>query len=157
MNPRNKNFLIGLVVVVMAIVFMNIVSSNRQAPREIIYSEFLTQVRAGQVANVTIEGATITGELSDGTEFTAYAPKDNNLVPLLRAQNVHITVSPDQGTPWYLSILLHWGPFLLIIGIWIFLMRRMQGAGSRLFSLGKSRARRMDEKAKQATFNQSLC
>jgi cell division protease FtsH len=151
-NARNKNFLIGLVVVVMAIVFMNIISTNRTASREIIYSEFLNQVKAGQVASVTLEEGTIQGEMANGTLFMAHAPKDPGLIDLLRHHNVHITVNPDQGTPWYLSMLLHWGPFLLIIGIWIFLMRRMQGTGNRLFSLGKSRARRMDEKAKRATF-----
>ena len=151
-NARNKNFLIGLIVVVMAIVFMNILSGQRAAPKEIIYSEFLRKVQAGQVSSVTLEDGQVNGELSDGTVFTAYAPKDPGLVPLLRQYRVDLTVSSDQGTPWYMSILLHWGPFLLIIAIWIFLMRRMQGTGNRLFSLGKSRARRLDEKAKHNTF-----
>ena len=153
MNARNKNFLIGLIVVVMAIVFMNMVSSNRTAPREVIYSEFLRQVKLGQVMNVVVEPGAIQGEMVDGSPFSAYAPDDPGLIPLLRDYNVNITVNPDQGTPWYLSILLHWGPFLLIIGIWIYLMRRMQGGGNRLFNLGKSRARRLDEKDKRSTFD----
>ena len=152
LNARNKNFLLGLIVVVMAIVLMNVLSSNRSSPREIIYSEFLRQMKLGQVMSVIIEEETIQGEMVDGSPFTVYAPYDPTLIPLLREYSVNISVNPDQGTPWYLSILVHWGPFLLIIGVWIFLMRRMQGGGNRLFSLGKSPARRLDEKDKRNTF-----
>ena len=152
MNARNKNFLLGLIVVVMAIVLMNVLSSNRPPPREIIYSEFLRQVQLGQVMSVIVEEGTIQGEMVDGSPFTVYAPYDPVLIPLLREHSVNISVNPDQGTPWYLSILVHWGPFLLIIGVWIFIMRRMQGGGNRLFSLGKSPAKRLDEKDKRNTF-----
>ena len=152
MNARNKNFLLGLIVVVMAIVLMNVLSSNRPPPREIIYSEFLRQVQLGQVLSVIVEEGTIQGEMVDGSPFTVYAPYDPVLIPLLREHSVNISVNPDQGTPWYLSILVHWGPFLLIIGVWIFIMRRMQGGGNRLFSLGKSPAKRLDEKDKRNTF-----
>ena len=152
MNARNKNFLLVLIVVVMAIVLMNVLSSNRPPPREIIYSEFLRQVQLGQVMSVIVEEGTIQGEMVDGSPFTVYAPYDPVLIPLLREHSVNISVNPDQGTPWYLSILVHWGPFLLIIGVWIFIMRRMQGGGNRLFSLGKSPAKRLDEKDKRNTF-----
>jgi len=151
-NSRNKNFLIGLIVFVVAVVILNIITSTRPGPKEIIYSDFLHRVQANQVASVVISGQRIDGELSDGGSITTQAPKDSGLIPSLQQANVRITVRPDSGSPWYMSLLLHWGPFILIIAVWIYLMRRMQGGGNRLFSLGKSRARRIDEKAKRSTF-----
>ncbi len=152
MNSRNKNFLIGLIVFVVAVVILNVLTSTRPNPKEIIYSDFLQRVTANQVANVVISGQRIEGELTDGSMIATQAPKDAGLIPALQKANVRITVRPDQGSPWYISLLLHWGPFILIIGVWIYLMRRMQGGGNRLFSLGKSRARRIDEKTKKTTF-----
>ncbi|MCZ6843083.1 MAG: ATP-dependent zinc metalloprotease FtsH [SAR324 cluster bacterium] len=152
MNPRNKNFLIGLVIIVLAIIIMNVMTSKRQVPAEILYSEFLLRAQQGQIEAVSIQGSRISGNYTDGSSFSTYAPKDPNLIPALRKANVNITVQPDSGTPWYMSIFLHWGPFIFIIAIWIFLMRRMQGGGNRLFSLGKSRARRADESDTRNTF-----
>ena len=75
------------------------------------------------------------------------------LVDFLRHFQVQINYTPEQGLPWYLNLLIHWGPFLLIFGIWIFLMRRMQGMGAgRLFSLGRSRAQKMDPDKMKITF-----
>ncbi|MBI4083143.1 MAG: ATP-dependent metallopeptidase FtsH/Yme1/Tma family protein [Candidatus Lambdaproteobacteria bacterium] len=152
MNARNKNFLIGLIVVVVAIIVTNMLTSRRTATQELIYSDFLNRAQLGQVSNIVLSGNRIEGQLADGSTFTSYAPKDPALIATLQRYKVKITARPDAGSPWYVTILVHWGPFLLIIAIWIFLMRRMQGTGSRLFSLGKSRARLADEKAKKTTF-----
>ena len=152
MNSRNKNFLIGLVVFVVAVVILNVVTSTRSSPKEIIYSDFLQKVQASQVASVVISGGHIDVQMTDGVAMSTQAPKDPGLIPALQKANVKITVRPDSGTPWYMSVLLHWGPFILIIAVWVYLMRRMQGGGNRLFSLGKSRARRIDEKTRRTTF-----
>ena len=144
--------MIGLGVIVVAIIIMNVLTSNRSAPQEIVYSEFLQRAQQSQIESVTIAGSRITGNFLEGPSFSTYAPDDPNLIPALRKANVNITVQPDAGTPWYLSIILHWGPFIFIIAIWIFLMRRMQGGGNRLFSLGKSRARRADDQGTRYTF-----
>jgi cell division protease FtsH len=151
-NSRNKNFLIGLIVFVLAVVILNILTSTRPSPKEIIYSDFLQRVQSNQVSNVVISGSHIEADLADGGTLATQAPKDAGLIPALQRANVKITVRPDAGMPWYMSLLLHWGPFVLIIAVWVYLMRRMQGGGNRLFSLGKSRARRIDEKAKRTTF-----
>jgi len=151
-NSRNKNFLIGLVVFVVAVVILNVVTSTRSSPKEIIYSDFLQKVQASQVASVVISGGHIDVQMTDGVAMSTQAPKDPGLIPALQKANVKITVRPDSGTPWYMSVLLHWGPFILIIAVWVYLMRRMQGGGNRLFSLGKSRARRIDEKTRRTTF-----
>jgi len=151
-NPRNKNFLIGLVIVVMAIIITNMLTTKSRVAQEMYYSDFLNRVTSGQVNSVVMTGNRLEGSLVDGSVFSTYAPDDPNLVGLLQNNNVKITARPDSGSPWYVSILVHWGPFILIIGIWIFLMRRMQGGGNRLFSLGKSRARRADERSTRHTF-----
>jgi cell division protease FtsH len=152
LNTRNKNFLIGLVIIVMAIVVMNLLTSKRTTPKDILYSDFLSRVKNAQVMSVVMSGDRIQGEQLDGTSFSVNLPKDPTLIATLQGNNVKITAQPDAGSPWYLTILLHWGPFILIIAVWIFLMRRMQGGGNRLFSLGKSRARRVDDKSRRATF-----
>ncbi|MFI5399990.1 MAG: ATP-dependent zinc metalloprotease FtsH, partial [SAR324 cluster bacterium] len=151
MNSRNKNFLIGLVVFVAAVVILNILTSTKSSPKEIIYSDFLQRVHSNQVASVVISGGHIDAEMTDGVAMSTQAPKDAGLIAALQKANVKITVRPDSGTPWYMSVLLHWGPFILIIAVWVYLMRRMQGGGNRLFSLGKSRARRIDEKTTRRT------
>ena len=145
MNSRNKNFLIGLIVFVLAVVILNILTSTKPSPKEIIYSDFLQRVQANQLSNVVISGSRIEAEMTDGGMIATQAPKDAGLIAALQRANVKITVRPDAGMPWYMSLLVHWGPFVLIIAVWVYLMRRMQGGGNRLFSLGKSRARRIDE------------
>ena len=151
-NPRNKNFIIGLVIIVVAILMMQALTPKESAPQEILYSDFLQSVQQGQVMNVVITGSQINGQRIDGSTFATTAPRDPSLIPVLRKNNVNITVQPDSGSPWYITIFLHWGPFILIIAVWVFLLRRMQGGGNRLFSLGKSRARRVDEKSTRHTF-----
>jgi len=152
LNARNKNFLIGLVIIVMAIVVMNVVTSKHTTPKDVLYSDFLHRVKNGQVSSVVMSGDRIQFEQLDGGSYSVNVPKDPTLISTLQNNNVKITAQPDAGSPWYVSIFLHWGPFILIIAVWIFLMRRMQGGGNRLFSLGKSRARRVDDKSRRATF-----
>ncbi len=152
MNARNKNFLIGLIIVVLVIVITNMMTTQQRSAQELYYSDFLNRVKSGQVMTVVISGNRLEGEQVDGTAFSTYAPEDPQLVPTLQRNKVRITAQPAGGSPWYVTLLLHWGPFILIIAVWIFLMRRMQGTGNRLFSLGKSRARRADEAATTHTF-----
>ncbi len=144
--------MIGLVVIVMAIVFMNVLSGNRTPTKDLAYSDFLTQVEAGQVKSVAIMGNTVEGEFEDSSRFSVNIPNDSQFIPILQKNGVQISVQPDGGSPWYMSIFIHWAPLILIIAIWIFVMRRMQGGGNRLFSLGKSRARRVDDNERRATF-----
>ena len=152
MNARNKNFLIALVVIMTAIAIMNSISGRKPPAQEIPYSDFLKSAENGQILNVVMSGNQIEGLGVDGSKLSTYAPEDPNLIPKLQAAKVAITVQQEAGNPWYVSLFLHWGPFILIIGIWIFLMRRMQGGGNKLFNLGKSKARRADETSKRYTF-----
>ena len=92
------------------------------------FSEFLKNVDDGRVVQVEIRGNDIQGILSDGTAFNTYAPNDPNLVEKLASKGVSITASPvEDKMPSLLGILLSWFPMLLLIGVWVFFMRQMQG------------------------------
>ena len=158
MQWKKENVLILLSLLVLAFFLINMFSGGgrgRQQSRELIYSDFKNLVAAGEISNAQFVGDTsIEGFTLDGTPYRTYIPEnDTKLVDFLRHFQVQINYTPEQGLPWYLNLLIHWGPFLLIFGIWIFLMRRMQGMGAgRLFSLGRSRAQKMDPDKMKITF-----
>ena len=158
MQWKKENVLILLSLLVLAFFLVNMFSGGgqgRQQSKELIYSDFKNLVAGGEISNAQFVGDTlIEGFTLDGTPYRTYIPEnDSKLVDFLRHFQVQINYTPEQGLPWYLNLLIHWGPFLLIFGIWIFLMRRMQGMGAgRLFSLGRSRAQKMDPDKMKITF-----
>jgi len=120
---------------------------------EIVYSDFIDLVDKGRVSEVTIQGDNVEGKLVDGKNFKTYAPKDANLVSTLRDKKVRISVKPDEGTPWYVTILISWLPIILLVGVWVFFMKQMQGGGGKAMSFGKSRAKLMTDKSNKVTFD----
>jgi cell division protease FtsH len=158
MQWKKENVLILLSLLVLAFFLVNMFSGGgqgRQQSKELIYSDFKNLVAGGEISNAQFVGDTlIEGFTLDGTPYRTYIPEnDSKLVDFLRHFQVQINYTPEQGLPWYLNLLIHWGPFLLIFGIWIFLMRRMQGMGAgKLFSLGRSRAQKMDPDKMKITF-----
>ena len=118
------------------------------------FSEFLKNIDDGRVIQVEIKGNNIEGILSDGSAFSTYAPNDPNLVEKLTAKGVTITASPlEDKMPSLLGILLSWFPMLLLIGVWIFFMRQMQGGKGGAMGFGKSKAKLLSESRGQVTFN----
>ena len=118
------------------------------------FSEFLKNIDDGRVMQVEIKGNNIEGILSDGSAFSTYAPNDPNLVEKLTAKGVTITASPlEDKMPSLLGILLSWFPMLLLIGVWIFFMRQMQGGKGGAMGFGKSKAKLLSEARGQVTFN----
>jgi len=115
------------------------------------YSDFLSMVESQNVIQVTIQGGHISGMSAQGP-FMTFAPKDPELIKLLRSKGVRISAKPEQGSSWF-RIFLSWVPMLLLIGVWIFFMRQMQGGGGKVLSLGKSRARLMSDAREKVTFN----
>ncbi len=158
MNWKNENILIVLSLLVLAFFLLNMFSgggAGRQPGRELIYSDFKNMVAGGEVISAQFVGDDkIEGFTQDGMAYRTYVPSnDPSLIDFLRHFQVQINYIPEQGMPWYLNLLIHWGPFLLIFGIWIFLMRRMQGfSGGRIFSLGRNRARRTEPEKMEITF-----
>jgi cell division protease FtsH len=155
-NNFGKNLalwiIIGLLLVALFNLFQN--SANRGSPNLMPYSEFIDQVNKGQVSDATIQGKTITYVLSDKRQFSTHAPDDSGLVERLISKNVNFKALPaDDNVPTLFNILVNWFPMLLLIAVWIFFMRQMQGGGGRAMGFGKSRARLLTEKVGRITFD----
>lgn len=151
-----KNLLVWMVVGVILLALFNVFQSPsvERSTRDINFSQFIAEVDAGNVASVLIEGDAISGRYTDTTTFKTYAPpNDPGLVQRLQERGVAITAQPDQsGRPGLLGILLSWFPMLLLIGVWIFFMRQMQGGGRGAMSFGKSKAKLLNETQGRITF-----
>ncbi len=133
--------------------FKNPTGSINQT-NKIIFSEFLDEVENGRVVQVEIQGNNIRGILSDGNNFTTYSPNDPNLIEKLSDRGVSISAAPiDEKMPSLFGVLLSWFPMLLLIAVWIFFMRQMQGGRGGAMGFGKSKAKLMNEIKGKVTFN----
>ncbi|MES1926859.1 ATP-dependent zinc metalloprotease FtsH [Salinisphaera sp. T31B1] len=156
MNELAKNLLLWVVI---ALVLMSVFSSfapSTSNANEIPYSQFLSQVEGGSVSQVHIEDQRIRGQLKSGQKFATYSPESDNkaMIGTLMDNKVEITGEPpDQGS-FLKQILISWFPFLLLIGVWIYFMRQMQGGGGGrgAMSFGKSKARMMAADQIKITF-----
>jgi cell division protease FtsH len=129
-------------------------NSSSKAEAKVPFSEFLSEVDEGRVIKVEIQGNNITGLLSDGSSFTTYSPNYPNLVEKLSNKGVSIIASPiDAKMPSLLGVLLSWFPMLLLIGVWVFFMRQMQGGKGGAMGFGKSKAKLLTEAQGKVTFN----
>jgi len=148
-----KQVALWLVVIAIAIVVYNVFNESALPDTEIPFSDFLDRVQAGEVARVTITGATIDGEFSEsGRPFTSVRPQGwDGLVDLLREHDVGMDVETSNQSP-YIAALISWAPMLILIGVWIFFMRQMQSGGNRAMAFGKSRARLSSNQQKKVTF-----
>ncbi|MCS4504683.1 ATP-dependent zinc metalloprotease FtsH [wastewater metagenome] len=151
-----KNLILWVVI---AIVLMSVFSNfqgNSMSPGEIPYSQFLSDVKQGNIERVTIKGPVIRGQQGNGQQFTTYSPETDNgaLIGTLLDNGVTVNAEPQEGRSILLQILISWFPFLLLIGVWIYFMRQMQGGGGGrgAMSFGKSRARMMSEEQVKVTF-----
>ncbi|MBS0014349.1 MAG: ATP-dependent zinc metalloprotease FtsH [Desulfobacterales bacterium] len=153
MNAFNKNLALWIVIVLMMIMLYNIFSTQQQTEKEIGYSQFLTMVDSGRVDSVTIQGDKLSVTDETGDTSLVYAPQDNELIPILREQGVSIKAKPEQETPWFVSVLVSWFPMILLIAVWIFFMRQMQGGGGKALSFGKSGARMLSDQMAKITFD----
>ncbi len=152
MNPFYKNLALWLVISLMVILLFNMFNQPQHARLETTYSQFLTSVEKGEVAQVTIQGDNILGVYVDGKSFRTYTPRDPDLIRILRSKKVDIKAKPEDDSPWYMNLLISWFPMLLLIAVWIFFMRQMQMGGGKAMSFGKSRARLLSETSRKVTF-----
>ncbi len=152
MNNFSKNLTLWLVIGLMMILLFNLFSQPQRKAEEIVFSDFIGAVEKGDVSEVTIQGRNISGEFVDGRDFSTYTPDDPDVVRTLREKGVRIKAKPQEDTPWYLAIFVSWFPMLLLIGVWIFFMRQMQGGGGKAMSFGKSRAKLLTEDQQKVTF-----
>ncbi len=150
MNPFYKNLALWLVISLMVVMLFQIFKQPVGSRISVSYSDFLTMVEGNSVNAVTIQGDNISGISTQGP-FKTFAPKDAELIKLLRNKGVKISVKPEEESPWF-QVFLAWAPMLLLIGIWIFFMRQMQVGGGKALSFGKSRARLMTDSQEKVTF-----
>ncbi len=137
----------------MMILLFQVFKKETKQTGQLSYSEFLNMVEQGEVSQVTIQGDKIFGNSNQGRIFRTFAPKDLELIKILRNKEIEITAKPDDTSPWYMTILLSWFPMLLLIGVWIFFMRQMQAGGGKALSFGKSRARLATNEKNKVTFD----
>jgi len=153
LNNLFKSLAIWLVIGVVLMTIFNQFSSHQAAQSVMDYSKFYEEVKAGHIAEVTIEGRNLKAKTTDGQNVTSYSPGDMWLVSDLLKYGVQIKAQPEEEQSFLMKIFVSWFPMLLLIGVWVFFMRQMQGGGKGgAFSFGKSRARILDEATNVITF-----
>ena len=154
MNNLTKNLVLWLVIaMVLMAVFNNFAPEQNRAGQEIDYSVFLDEVERGSVEQVTIDGATIYIRGRNGERYVTYSPGDPGLVNDLLKADIVIKAQKEEEPSLLMQIFISWFPLLLLIGVWIFFMRQMQGGGGRgALSFGKSKARMLTEDKNNVTF-----
>jgi len=157
MSDLIKNLVIWTVIAVVLMSLFTGINDRNSASEEYNYSDFMQQVQTGQVSEVTISGREIQGSLKSGQRFMTYSPETDNsaLVGELLNSKVKIASKAPEKQSFLAQIFIHWFPFLLLIGVWIFFMRQMQGGGGGrgAMSFGKSKAKMQNEDQVKVTFN----
>jgi len=150
-----KNIILWVVIAVVLISVFNNFGPPQVATQPLSYSEFIRSVRQGLIRDVVIDSRSIKGTTQSGDKFTTYSPGDPGLVGDLLANNVEIIARPQEQQSFLMQIFISWFPMLLLIAVWIFFMRQMQGGGSGrgAMSFGRSRARMLGEDQVKVTFN----
>ncbi|HMH19703.1 MAG TPA: ATP-dependent zinc metalloprotease FtsH [Burkholderiales bacterium] len=153
MNNLFKNLVIWLVIGLVLMTVFNQFNTRQQTQAVMDYSQFMEEVKAGRIAEVVIEGRDLKAKTTDGKPVNSYSPGDIWLVSDLLKYNVKIKAKREEEPSLLMNIFVSWFPMLLLIGVWIFFMRQMQGGGrGGAFSFGKSRARMIDESNNSITF-----
>ncbi|CAB1369496.1 cell division protein [Denitratisoma oestradiolicum] len=148
-----KSLAIWLVIGVVLMTIFNQFNSRQVSQSAMDYSKFLEEVQQGHITKVVIQGRTLEATTTEGKKITTYAPADLWMVSDLLKNNVDVVAKPDEEQSFLMSLFVSWFPMLLLIGVWVFFMRQMQGGGKGgAFSFGKSRARVMDEANNTVTF-----
>ena len=148
-----KNLAVWLVIGLVLMTVFNQFNTRQVAQSTMEYSQFIDEVGKGTIAKVVIEGRVLKATTTDGRKLTSYAPPDLWMVSDLLKNGVKIEAKPEEEQSFLMSIFVSWFPMLLLIGVWIFFMRQMQGGGrGGAFSFGKSKARLLDESTNTITF-----
>ncbi len=152
MNTLFKNLALWLILFLVMITLWNLFKGEPQKVEDLVFSDFMTRVEDGSVAEVTIKDQVITGLLADKTRFRTYAPQYPELIGHLRDRKVRITAKPPEEKSIWMVLLLNTAPFILLIILWVFFMRQMQMGGNKALSFGKSKARLLTESQHKVTF-----
>ena len=151
MKLPSKNLALFVMIGLIMIVLFRTTNQTKSSSISVSYSDFLNMVESGSITQVTIQGDNISGMSARGP-FKTFAPKDPDLIKLMRGKDVKISVKPAEDSSLF-HMFLSWFPMLLLIGVWIFFMQRMQGGGGNPLSFGKSKARLMSDAQDKVTFD----
>jgi cell division protease FtsH len=153
-NNTLKSIAIWVAIALILMTIFNQFSGSSKTDTPLVYSQFMQQVKEGRIAKVEIDNHKIKGTTSEGKKFNTYAPTDPWLVSDLLKNNVIVEAKPEEQQSVLMSIFISWFPMILLVGVWIFFMRQMQGGskGGGPFSFGKSKARQLDQTNNQTTF-----
>ena len=153
----NRNLALWVIIALLVFALFSMfqgTSTQPNQPNNLAFSDFLTSVDSGEVRDVVIQGNNISGHYRDGRNFMTYAPQDPGLIEKLSSKGVRITArATDDGSPTLWGVLISWFPMLLLIGVWIFFMRQMQGGSGKAMGFGKSKAKLLTETAGRVTFD----
>jgi cell division protease FtsH len=155
-NRGFRNIALIAIALIFSLVILQSFFNNSETRQELTYTQFLDLVNSGQVAKVTIKGNLITGTEADGkSKFKTIMPTDpadEQLIPLLKDKGVQIEVQPEGNNSWLVSILVWVLPALLVVALWMWMIRRMQGEGSSALSFGRSQAKLITKEFSKVTF-----
>lgn len=156
-NPFSRNILAWIIITLLVAGVFNMMTKNQAGGlgggTPVAYSDFLADVDAQRVSEITIAGDTIRGKYNDGRAFGVFVPAGTDVVDRVEGKGVRISAQKDTSDqPTLFSVLLSWFPMLLLIGVWIFFMRQMQGNGNKAMGFGRSKAKMLTEKNGKVTF-----
>ncbi len=156
MKNFSKNVVLWLIIGLLLVALFNLFQGSRtnNSSSVISFSDFIAATDAGSISEVKIRGNNVEGFFDDGRSFNTYAPNYPDLVDRLNEKGVKISAEPSERSlhP-ILGVLISWFPMLLLIGVWIFFMRQMQGGGGKAMGFGKSKAKLLNEAIGKVTFN----
>jgi cell division protease FtsH len=154
-NNTLKTIAIWISLGLIMMTIFNQFSGSSRFENKLVYSEFMAEVKAGNISKVEINDNNLTGTTAQGKKFTTYAPTDPWLVSDLLKNNVIVDAKPKEKQSLFMSIFISWFPMILLVGVWIFFMKQMQGGGGKgggPFSFGKSKAKQLDKTNNKTTF-----
>jgi cell division protease FtsH len=152
-NARNIAFWVVLFVLILALFNLFSGGQSTMSSRTISYSDFIERVDSGAVSSVTLDGEQVLIRGNDGSQYVAIKPQGEEITDRLIAANVEVRAEAQEQSGFF-SLLSLWLPFLVLIGIWIFFMNRMQGGGKGgAMGFGKSKAKLLTEKNGRVTFD----
>ena len=156
MNSFAKNLLVWVTIMLVMIVLFNLFNQPVAPQQKVSYTDFLMKVDSGEIIQVKIQGQKISGVMVGDKRFVTYSPNDPTLIPNLIKNKIEVIAEPAEDSPWYMTLFISWFPMLLLVGVWIFFMRQMQGGGGGgrggAMSFGRSKARMLNEESAKVTF-----
>ena len=154
MSQFSKNFILLAGISILMVLMFSMANQQPSSKDLWSYSDFVSRVENGSVTSVQIQGQKINGVSSGGSPFHTFAPRqDDKLVPLLLSKGVAVNVEPPEETSWFSTFLFSWLPVIVLIAVWLFFMRQMQGGGGKAMSFGRSRARMITQEQGKVTFD----